>query len=80
MLACTWRAKDRYDRFLGTCYADGMNLNEAMVHAGWALAYSRYSLRYHRAEALARQTHAGAWAFDFIAPEAWRRLGPASMP
>lgn len=45
-VTCVVHGKDRYDRLLGECSADGKSLNKAMVQDGWALAFVKYSDRY----------------------------------
>jgi endonuclease YncB( thermonuclease family) len=75
-LSCVAEGTDRYGRMLATCYTGtdaAANLNRAMVRAGWALAYRRYSNRYALDETAARLAGAGLWAMDFDAPEDFRR-------
>ncbi|BCW87351.1 hypothetical protein sos41_04800 [Alphaproteobacteria bacterium SO-S41] len=72
-VACTAEGEDKYGRLLATCYAGRTNLNRAMVRAGWALAYRRYSDRYVLDEMQAQADGAGLWALDFETPEDWRR-------
>ncbi len=47
------RGRDRYDRLISVCQAGETNLNAAMVGAGMALAYRRYSRDYVPQEARA---------------------------
>ena len=72
-VACTAEGEDKYGRLLATCYAGRTNLNRAMVRAGWAIAYRRYSDRYVLDEMQARTEGLGLWALDFETPEDWRR-------
>ena len=72
-VSCVAEGEDKYGRMLATCYADKTNLNRAMVQAGWAVAYRRYSDRYALDEARARAAGVGLWALDFDQPEDWRR-------
>jgi endonuclease YncB( thermonuclease family) len=44
-----------------------------MVRQGWAVAYTRYSLRYVPDELIARFADRGIWFGDFTTPEDWRR-------
>ena len=53
--------------------AGGQDLGAAMVRQGHAVAYTRYSHRYVLEERAARRENAGAWAYGFTQPEAWRR-------
>lgn len=64
---------DRYKRIIGRCFVGGTDLNAAMVRAGWALAYRRYSMDYVEAEAAARSEGVGGWSGAFVEPWEWRR-------
>ena len=58
-------------------------VNQAMVEAGWALAYSKHSLAYVRAEGRAERARRGIWQGRFERPEDWRdahRAGLANAP
>lgn len=75
-VACDTLGRDRYGRVIGVCRAEGIDLAEAMVAAGWAVALpegSRGQARYGLAEAQARSSRQGLWAGWFETPEAWRR-------
>lgn len=75
-VACDTLGRDRYGRAVGICRAEGIDLAEAMVAAGWAIALpdgSRGQARYGLAEAQARSGRQGLWAGRFETPEAWRR-------
>lgn len=74
-VACAQEDRDRHGRTVATCYLGGVNLNEAIVRAGWAFAYRRYSDRYVAAETQARAEGAGLWRGQCDQPEAWRRKG-----
>ena len=65
---CTGGRRDRYGRMLAVCSANGVDLNERMVTAGWALSYGAYKITEQRARLAGR----GAWQGDFIAPSVWR--------
>ena len=67
-------ALDRYRRYLGVCFSDGINLNQWMVKNGYAVAYRRYSKDYIRDEAYAKKNKLGLWSGNFINPEKWRKL------
>jgi endonuclease YncB( thermonuclease family) len=73
-VTCTRRGEDRYGRMLATCAAAGVaDIGEAMVRAGYALNYSRYTSDYANAEREARAARRGLWQGDFDNPEDWRR-------
>lgn len=69
-VSCESRQRDRYERVLATCVAGGVEVNRAMVEAGWAVAYGDYS----EAEAAAREARRGLWAGAFERPQDWRRI------
>ena len=66
--------KDRYGRFIGTCYLKKLNLNKWMVQNGYAIAYRRYSQEYIQYEEYAKKNSLGIWSGTFIKPEKWRKL------
>lgn len=70
---CTQRDIDRYRRIIGECFADGTNLNAALVAEGLAFAYRRFSLDYAALEDDARAAGRGIWAGTVQAPWDHRR-------
>jgi endonuclease YncB( thermonuclease family) len=64
---------DRYGRTVARCSVGGADLGRAIVEAGWATAYRRYSLDYVGAEQRARSAGRGIWALGFQSPDAYRR-------
>ena len=73
-IKCISSLKDRYKRFLATCFKNKINLNKWMVRNGNAVAYKRYSKDYVRDEAYAKENKLGVWEGSFIMPEKWRKL------
>jgi endonuclease YncB( thermonuclease family) len=71
---CSGDGDDRYRRTLAHCEVGGQDVGAAMVRAGQALAFVRYSREYVPQETAARTAKAGMWAADFLAPRDWRRL------
>ena len=70
---CRREDRDRYGRFVATCYlADGTDLNAWMVAQGWAMAYRQYAKTYVGTEAGARAAHRGIWASEVTPPWVWR--------
>ena len=69
---CAEMDRDRYDRIVAICHVGGEDLGAAQVRQGHAVAYTRYSQRYVMEERAARRDNAGAWAYGFTPPEAWR--------
>ena len=72
-LDCLVRDKDRYGRFVAVCTAAGVDINEAMVASGMALAYRQYSQDYVAAEDAAHGAKLGLWAGEFVEPWNWRK-------
>jgi len=75
-VACDTLGRDRYGRVIAVCRADGVDLAEAMVASGWAIAIlegSRSQPRYAVAEAEARSARQGLWEGRFETPQTWRR-------
>ncbi|WP_414695406.1 thermonuclease family protein [Phenylobacterium sp.] len=69
---CRKRDIDRYGRTVATCQSAGRDLGELLVSAGWALAYTQYSLDYLAAERKAKQAGRGIWAGSFVQPAEYR--------
>lgn len=71
--------KDRYGRMIGTILlADGTNVNHAIVSAGLAWHYTKYSKdeTLGAAEAQAKAAKLGLWAdAEPVAPWKWRKRG-----
>lgn len=73
-VSCRVKHRDRYRRYVAICRSGGRSVNHALVLAGWALDYPRYSRGiYARAEALAREHRRGMWVGGFQAPWEWRK-------
>ena len=74
LLLCKWTNKDRYKRYIATCYKEKTNLNKWMVRNGYAIAYRRYSKKYIPDEDFAKENKLGLWQGKFTSPEKWRNL------
>lgn len=72
LVVCTQTDTDRYGRTVASCTVGGRDLGKALVRAGWALAYVKYSRAYVGDEAAARSQRAGAWAGEVTPPWQWR--------
>ena len=72
-VSCRVRGRDQYGRAVGTCYANGVDLNGRMVRQGHATAYRRYSRRYVGEERSARTTRTGIHSGKYESPREWRR-------
>ena len=73
-IRCISSSKDRYKRYLATCYKEKINLNKWMVRNGHAVAYKRYSKDYVKDEDFANENKLGLWQGSFMMPEKWRKL------
>jgi hypothetical protein len=58
---CDQTGTDKYGRTLAMCFAAGININEAMVRAGFAWAFVKYSRVFETVEAEARAEKVGVW-------------------
>lgn len=87
-VSCTSIETDRYGRAVADCKIGDLDINREMVRLGWAVAYSRHSTSYLRAEAEAKKAKRGIWAGTFETPEDYRSrqglvrgdLGEPDMP
>ena len=73
-IKCISSSKDRYKRYIATCYKGKTNLNQWMVRNGYAIAYRRYSKKYIPDEDFAKENKLGLWQGKFMSPEKWRKL------
>ena len=71
---CKISTKDKYNRYLATCFKGKENINQWLVKNGYAVAYRRYSNRYIKDENYARANKLGIWEGTFKHPEKWRKL------
>ena len=69
---CHQVERDRYGRPVSACYAAGVDLSAAMVGAGMALAFVRYSAQYVDAERRAAARGSGLHAHDCAPAWEWR--------
>lgn len=67
-VACERRDTDRYGRLVAVCWAGAIEINRAMVRAGWAIAYRYFSVAYVDEETEARAAHRGIWQGAFQEP------------
>lgn len=72
-VTCEGEDRDRYGRVLARCQAGGQDLGAAMVEAGAARAYRRYSNLYAGVERTAQTDARGIWSGRMEEPEAFRR-------
>jgi endonuclease YncB( thermonuclease family) len=77
---CVQRDEDGYGRIVAVCRVGSTDLGEAIVRAGFATAYRRYSNDYVDEEREARSAKRGIWAGEFTPPEEYRRDERAEAP
>lgn len=65
---CLSDARDKYDRALATCEANGDDIGAILVAEGLAVSYNDYP----NEEARAHASRVGIWQGDFISPRNWR--------
>lgn len=68
-VSCEGWQEDQYDRLLAKCVSQGRELNQIMVHDGWAVSFGEYQGE----EAKAHSAKRGLWAGEFERPSSWRR-------
>jgi endonuclease YncB( thermonuclease family) len=68
-VTCRDEGTDKYDRVLGICSVDGLEINAELVRRGYAWAFVKYSNRYVEEEAEAKKAAAGIWQGE--AEPAW---------
>jgi endonuclease YncB( thermonuclease family) len=80
-IVCREQDVDSYGRIVARCSNGTTDLAAAMVRAGMAVAYRRYSNDYVDEEREAKAARRGLWAAEFTPPEQWRRSeGTAQAP
>ena len=72
-LQCNLRDVDRYGRLIMHCFNGLIDIGEAMVQSGYALAYRHFSDLYTADEEQAKAAHKGVWRGAFSPPWEWRR-------
>ena len=77
-IECRGRDIDTYGRTLAVCAVAGIEINRAMVEAGWATAFRKYSQDYVVEETQARAAHHGIWTSEFALPQDYRAAQNAS--
>lgn len=80
LVVCARTDTDRYGRMVARCRVGETDLGAALVRAGWAFAYTRYSAAYLPDQRAAERARAGVWATGqaVTAPWTWRAARAAS--
>jgi endonuclease YncB( thermonuclease family) len=69
VITCRLAAKDRFGRFISTCFdIYGNDLADMLVRDGFAFAYRRYALTYDGAEQFAKTNKRGLWQGEVVFP------------
>lgn len=71
-ITCKYNEKDRYDRYLCTCYKGNVNLNREMVLSGNAIPYLESEYKAEQTDAKIHKR--GMWRGRFMQPRLFRRL------
>jgi endonuclease YncB( thermonuclease family) len=66
LVTCTYEESDATGRLLGSCKADGRDINRMLVEEGLAWAFVRYSPVYTEIERKARTARVGIFAADNV--------------
>ena len=73
IIECNITDIDVYNRYIGICSANALNLNREMVKLGWAIAYRYYSKDYIIEEKYAQDNKLGIWKGKFEEPYLFRK-------
>ncbi len=71
-IECKKEGKDKYNRWLATCYCNGKDLAEQMVAEGYALSYAQYGDEYALQQKQAMKNKKGIWKTKFMNPSLYR--------
>jgi endonuclease YncB( thermonuclease family) len=72
IVSCRQMDRDRYERAVAICTVGEIDIGQALVNAGYAISYKRYSHAYDADETAARLSRRGIWIGQFVPPEIWR--------
>lgn len=73
VVMCDRTGQDKYRRTLAHCYANGESLNAALIKAGLARAFVKYSNAFVTEERAAQLARIGIWEGDNMAPWDFRQ-------
>ncbi|MBR2299115.1 MAG: thermonuclease family protein [Alphaproteobacteria bacterium] len=73
-LECHIIDQDSSGNMIGTCSYGPYDLGAALVNAGWAVAYTKYTDAYSPYELQAQQNKRGLWQGRFYMPWDWRKI------
>jgi len=73
-LECHVIQQDTNGNMVGTCSYGPYDIGAALVNAGWAVAYTKYTETYIPYEQQAQQNRSGLWQGRFYKPWDWRKI------
>lgn len=73
-IVCHIMQQDEKGNMVGTCSLGQYDLGAALVNAGWAVAYTKYTDIYLPYQQQAQRNGHGLWQGKFYMPEDWRAL------
>ncbi len=73
-LECHVVQQDTKGNMIGTCSYGPYDLGAALVNAGWAVSYNKYTDIYQPYEIQAQNNRRGLWRGTFYKPWDWRKL------
>lgn len=73
-LECRVVQQDTKGNMVGTCSYGPYDIGAALVNAGWAVAYTKYTDIYYPYEIQAQANRRGLWQGTFYKPWDWRKL------
>lgn len=79
-VSCSGQETDPYGRLVAICRAGSTDIGGAMVAAGLATAFTKYSNSYVETESRARELKLGLWSSSFEEPAKWREAHPEQQP
>jgi endonuclease YncB( thermonuclease family) len=74
-IICHYEEKDMYNRYLGICYLDKININQEILRSGMAIIYNPATAddKLKQLELEARTNKIGIWQGSFLEPKEYRR-------
>ena len=74
VLECRVMQQDERGNMVGVCSLGAYDLGAALVNAGWAVAYTKYTDIYVPYQLQAQENRRGLWQGEFYMPWDWRKL------
>lgn len=74
VLECRIMQQDERGNMVGVCSLGAYDLGAALVNAGWAVAYTKYTDIYAPYQIQAQENKRGLWQGEFYMPWDWRKL------